>query len=115
MKKTGWPTTSRQSRGYGAEWDKTRLRILRRDGGLCQCDRCKGGQVRLLIATEVHHVVSKADGARRGWTQQQIDADSNLAAINKDCHKRETAAEQGRQLKAKMTPGADGWPVEVRK
>ena len=66
-----WPTTSRQSRGYDAQWERTRAEVLRRDNGLCQCDRCKGGELRVTVATECHHLVSKAEAARRGWTRAQ--------------------------------------------
>jgi 5-methylcytosine-specific restriction protein A len=109
--KSNWPTTSRHERGYGSSWDKVRLFVLRRDNGLCQCDQCKGGKLRLTLATEVHHRVSKADAKRKGWTQAQMDHPSNLAAINSECHKRETLAEQGKTLRPKVTIGADGYPV----
>lgn len=112
MKKSGWPTTSRHARGYGTEWGKTRLRILARDNGLCQCEECQGGHKRLTYATEVHHIVSKAAAARLGWSKDRTEADDNLAAINKDCHMRETASEQGRSLKPmKVGTAQDGWPI----
>lgn len=112
MKTSGWPTTSRHERGYGTEWSKLRLDILRRDNGLCQCEQCKGGQIRVRIATEVHHIVSKAKAETLGWTKAQTDDPSNLSAINRDCHKRETAKEQGRQLVFRPRIGIDGYPVE---
>ena len=105
-----WSNTSRHARGYGAEWDKIRKRILERDKGLCQCERCQGGRIRLRPATEVDHKVSKATAKRIGWTDQQIDADDNLQAINGDCHKRKTAEEQGKRFRPAI--GRDGWPVE---
>lgn len=103
-----WSKESRHKRGYGADWDKRRKRILVRDCGICQPCKAKG-----IIhgATEVDHIVSKAEGKRRGWTDAQIDSDENLQAINTDCHKAKTAAEQGRTLKPKVTIGLDGWPV----
>lgn len=104
MKASGWPTTSRHERGYGTEWVRLRLEILRRDNGLCQCEQCKGGKIRVRIATEVHHLISKAKGGS--------DDPANLAAINRDCHKRETMAEQGRQAILRPTIGIDGYPVE---
>lgn len=113
MKKSNWPTTSRQERGYGTEWEKVRKFVLKRDMNLCQCAKCKGGELELRIATEVHHIVSKAEGARLGWPQARIDHPDNLQAINKQCHMRETAAEQGRILKEKRVIGIDGWPVET--
>lgn len=103
MKKSGWATTSRQSRGYGAKWDHIRLIVLRRDNGLCQCSECQGGKLRLTRAGEVHHIKSKADGG--------TDDLWNLQAIAHECHKRETAAEQGRTLRVRPTIGEDGYPV----
>ena len=52
---------SRHERGYGTEWDKLRKVILKRDGYLCQCNECKGGELRLREATHVDHIVSKAE------------------------------------------------------
>jgi len=102
-RKSGWSTESRQSRGYGNNWLKLRLVILRRDNGLCQCERCKGGRHggRLTRATEVHHIKSKARGGD--------DSPSNLQAVNKDCHKRITAAEMGRKIKPRI--GLDGYAL----
>lgn len=106
-----WPTESRQARGLGAAWDKVRLIVLRRDNGLCMCDRCQGGKLRATIATEVHHIVSRAEAKRRGWTQAQTDAMSNLASVNSDCHKRLDAAAQGRAYRPKTRIGLDGFPA----
>lgn len=103
MKKSNWSTESRHKRGYGSAWTKIRKRILKRDNGLCQCNDCQGGRVRITPANEVHHIISKAKGG--------TDDDSNLQAINNECHKRETAADQGKQLKPKAAIGLDGWPV----
>lgn len=106
-----WSTQSRHARGYGTAWNKLRLVILQRDNGLCQCIHCQGGKIRINQANEVHHIVSKAEAALRGWTPEQIDAPSNLQSINKACHQRETAADQGKTIRHKITIGADGWPV----
>lgn len=107
-----WSNVSRHLRGYGAAWTKKRIQILQRDNGLCQCDQCQGGKIRVLAANEVHHVVSKAQAQLRGWTEEQTEADDNLISINSECHKRETAKEQGKELKLRATIGADGWPVD---
>lgn len=88
---------SRQSRGYGAIWDKTRRRILARDNGICQCDECK--QLgRLRMATEVDHRINKATWKRLHGSLDGVDDDSNLQSINAECHKAKTAreAQQGR-------------------
>lgn len=78
---------SRHQRGYDWRWVKTRARILARDGGVCQCLECKRLE-RVLPATEVDHIVPKFEGG--------TDDDSNLQAINEDCHARKTAAEAQR-------------------
>jgi len=56
-----------------------------------------------MTATEVDHIIPKAKGG--------TDDMSNLQAINKECHKKKTAREQGRTLKPKQTIGIDGFPI----
>jgi len=73
---------TRHQRGYGAEWDRKRERILARDGGLCCPCRRIG---RVTLGREVDHTVPKA----RGGT----DDDDNLQTICRPCHKAKTAAE----------------------
>ena len=104
----GWHTTTRQSRGYGAWWDKARRRILARDCGICQpC--LKQGHIH--PGTEVDHIISKAKAKAMGWTQTQMDADDNLQAIAHECHVRKTIEEQGGKMKMKPKIGLDGFPV----
>ena len=98
-----WSKQSRHERGYGANWVKTRARIMRRDRHLCQpCWR----DGRPTPATEVDHIKPKA----RGGT----DDDDNLQAICHDCHKAKTEAEaamaRGRRIRPRIGP--DGWPVQ---
>lgn len=78
---------NRHQRGYGTEWDRLRLLILKRDRYLCQCEECRGTG-RVLPATEVDHRISKAEGGS--------DDPANLAAINADCHRKKTAKESAR-------------------
>ncbi|QKQ51059.1 HNH endonuclease [Achromobacter denitrificans] len=78
---------SRHERGYGTEWDRLRLLILKRDRYLCQCDECRRTG-RVLPATEVDHRIPKAEDG--------TDDPGNLGAINVDCHKRKTAHESAR-------------------
>jgi len=78
---------------------------------LCQCELCAKRLVP-LPATEVNHKTSKAEAKRLRWTQAQIDDPSNLEAINRECHKRVTAQQQGKTLAPKVTIGADGWVWE---
>ncbi len=104
MSRSNWPTTSRQSRGYGAAWERTRKRILERDNYLCQCRHCKA-EGRTTVATDVDHVVPRARGGS--------DHDANLQAINGDCHKRKSIEDQGGKPKLKVRIGIDGFPVRA--
>ena len=105
-----WANTSRHKRGYGASWDKLRKFVLKRDGHLCQCEKCLA-EGRTLVATHVDHIVSKAKAKAMGWSDEQIDHPSNLRAINKDCHERKTIEENGGTPKPKRMIGLDGFPV----
>lgn len=73
---------SRQSRGYGAAWDKLRKQVLARDNGLCQPCLKQGA---VTEAKQVDHIVAKARGGQ--------DDESNLQAICIACHKEKTAKE----------------------
>lgn len=102
-----WSKESRQSRGYGAPWTKIRLRILKRDCGICQSCKKAG---RVSMGNQVDHIISKAKAKKMGWGQEQIDADTNLQTICDPCHKLKTKVERG--FVPKTETGADGWPVE---
>jgi 5-methylcytosine-specific restriction protein A len=112
LNRTGWKKTSRQSRGYDAVWDRTRKRILERDCYMCKCAHCQA-EGRVLAASQVDHVVSKANARARGWTEEQIESDDNLAAINYECHKRKTAEELGRTYSPPRKIGDDGFPIDL--
>jgi 5-methylcytosine-specific restriction protein A len=101
-----WGTSSRQSRGYGAAWEKLRLTILTRDCGLCQPCKKTG---KLTTATEVDHIISKAKAKQMGWPAARIDGQGNLQSICTPCHKTKTQEERGFVLKPEIGP--DGWPV----
>lgn len=104
-----WSKESRQSRGYGAAWDRLRKRIMERDCGLCQPCRKNG---LATIATAVDHIISKAKAATMRWAQVRIDAESNLQAICKPCHDAKTQEEQGKAApRPQVTIGEDGWPT----
>lgn len=107
-----WSKESRQSRGYGAEWERIRARVLKRDCGICQ--PCKK-QGRIHAGTHVDHIVSKAKAAALGWTKEQIDAESNLQCINAECHKIKTIEETGKKYQPPVKIGLDGWPVQKGK
>ena len=75
-----------QGRG-GRPWRRKRARILARDGKLCQPCKAAG---RLTLATQVDHIVPKAEGG--------TDEEDNLQAICAPCHdaKSRTEATRGR-------------------
>lgn len=104
-----WSTESRQSRGYGAEWEKVRQVVIERDLGLCQpCQR----KARVSAYVAVDHVVSKAKAALMGWSQAQVDDPKNLQCICKPCHDRKSAEEVGKAYRPPVRYGEDGWPIE---
>ena len=95
-----WSRESRQSRGYGAAWDRTRARVLRRDDYLCQpCLRMHG---RPTPASQVDHIRPKAKGG--------TDDDANLQSICRACHDEKTLRDKGARPRQRV--GVDGFPVE---
>lgn len=81
----GWAVTTTKStteRGYGWAWQQLRERVLTRDNGLC-CLCSKAGRV--TLATDVDHVVNKAEGGD--------DSEANLQSLCRPCHKVKTAGE----------------------
>lgn len=73
---------NRHQRGYGTEWDKIRLIILKRDKYLCQTCYQQGI---ITPANIVDHVIPKA--------QDGTDDHDNLSTICNPCHKAKTARE----------------------
>ena len=65
--------------GYGHAWRKLREAVFKRDKGLCvPCKR----ENRITVATEVDHIIEKADGG--------TDDLGNLQSICKLCHTAKT-------------------------
>lgn len=99
----GWRhELSRHERGYGYQWTKTRERILRRDGYLCQpCYRLG----RPTPATQVDHITPKA--------QDGTDDSDNLQAICTECHKVKTKTEalQASGTKQRTQYDEQGFPI----
>lgn len=78
------PSRAGDVRIRGSALQTIRERILRRDGGICRCDRCKAsGDVKL--ATIVDHRIPLWMGGR--------EDDDNRQAINEDCHNLKSAEE----------------------
>jgi 5-methylcytosine-specific restriction protein A len=92
---TGWNRSNdgktSTERGYDYAWQQRRKRILSRDGGLCQIK----GPGCTYVAREVDHVINKAAARARGWTDEQIEAETNLQSVCPGCHKAKTKAEGG--------------------
>lgn len=90
---------SRQDRGYGADWDKRRKRILERDGYLCQ-EHKRQGILKAVgdtpFSAYVDHIKPKAECRALGWTQEQIDDDTNLQTLCRSCHTAKTDREKNR-------------------
>lgn len=80
---------SRQSRGYGAEWDRKRSEIIARDTGLCQACLRAG---RVTEGREVDHITPKSRGGS--------DDVSNLQLLCRACHKTKTQHEAAEARKA---------------
>lgn len=86
-----WSTdgVSRQARGYGADWEARRKRVLARDPFCTIRTHCKGAP-----STTVDHIKAKAEGG--------TDDDSNLRGACKDCHRAKSAREGARgKMRAK--------------
>jgi 5-methylcytosine-specific restriction protein A len=81
---------TRHERGYGSAWDRLRLVILARDHGICQPCKREG---RIHEGTHVDHRVNKAEWMRLHGSLDGVDDESNLQAINAECHRLKTAAE----------------------
>lgn len=95
-----WSRESRHARGYGAAWDKLRLRILARDKHLCQPCKREG---RTRAGRIVDHIKAKAHGG--------TDDPTNLQVICDECNKAKVAIESGRPLRKRIVTGLDGWPL----
>lgn len=82
----GWqqykPGQTRHQRGYGTVWDRRRMRILARDGGLC-CEHRRQGVA--VVAKHVDHIIPKSQGG--------TDDDGNLQSLCAACHRAKTARE----------------------
>jgi 5-methylcytosine-specific restriction protein A len=104
-----WPKSSSASRGYGAPWRALREKVLRRDGYVCVCENCKRAN-RVLEATHVDHIVSKARWQETHGNLDGVDDPSNLQSMNVDCHNLKSALEKG--IRPQMGCDRNGWPTD---
>ena len=72
---------SSAARGYGHRWRRLRRMYLRANPYCVACKR----QGRIELATEMDHIIPKAQGGG--------DMEDNLQAMCKSCHSRKTARE----------------------
>lgn len=105
-----WSKESRQSRGYGAEWEKVRRRVIERAKGMCEQCMLEG---KVVQGKDVDHIVSRARAKVLGWSKAKTEAMSNLQYLCRPCHGKKTAEETGRTYREpKPAIGLDGWPIE---
>lgn len=76
---------SSTARGYGARWRKLRDSFLRTYPLCADPDQRHAGQVR--PATDVDHIVARAQGGHDTW--------ENLQSLCHECHSAKTVAENG--------------------
>jgi len=105
--RVSWHKTSSSSRGYDYAWQKTRIRIKARDSELCQPCLRKG---RATQMTAIDHIISKAEGKKKGIPRSVIESDDNLECICTTCHERKTIEETGKSFEPRKATGLDGWP-----
>jgi 5-methylcytosine-specific restriction protein A len=86
---------TRHERGYGAAWDKLRLRILARDGALCQPCARRG------VGTPGCNIVDHRINKERGGT----DDEANLQTICAPCHAAKSQAEANGRVWDEAPPG----------
>jgi len=84
----------------GHAWSKIRVRILRRDCGLCQPCKREG---RLTLAEQVDHIVPVAKGGG--------NEEGNLQSICATCHQDKSRADLG--LRVVTAFDASGMPLSV--
>lgn len=86
--RAGVARRSAQRKGYGSTWQRTRARFLR-EHPYCECTECDALPVPLKpVATEVDHIDGLGPLGPRGYDW------SNLRAMTKAHHSRETARNQ---------------------
>ena len=70
--------------GYPKDWKQLAKRILERDGYICAW--CGADLRERGVTASVDHIVSLKDGRAEGWTNQELNDPSNLAAACRSCN-----------------------------
>lgn len=87
--------TSRQARGYGAEWERLRLSVLREEGACRYCGLALlDGAGDPIPGATVDHRLAKCEGG--------TDDRSNLCACCAECQQRK-ASREGSRGRARMS------------
>ena len=79
---------SSTQRGYGYRWQKTSKAFLRAHP-MCQCPNCKEGELRLMAAEVVDHIIPHRGDMTLFWDP------ANWQAMSKKCHDTKTAKQDG--------------------
>jgi len=95
-----WPTTSRQSRGYGREHDRIRAELLRE---VILCEHCTAAG-RTTAGVIADHKISLA----KGGTGDR----SNYQLLCRECARAKDAADRGATIRKRPRIGISGWPIE---
>lgn len=95
-----WPTTSRQSRGYGAEHDKMRAHLM---ATVILCEECtRNGRV--TPGSIADHKIPKSKGG--------TDARENYQLLCPPCSDAKTIADKATTGKPRRVTGDDGLPLD---
>jgi 5-methylcytosine-specific restriction protein A len=94
-----WPTTSRQSRGYGAAHDRMRALLIRT---VVTCEECER-HGRVTAGTIADHIKPLA----KGGTGER----SNYQLLYQACSDAKTLADKGASARPRGGVDADGWPT----
>jgi 5-methylcytosine-specific restriction protein A len=79
---------NRHERGYDNAWARYSAARLRKHP-LCECEQCKAGELRVMVATITDHKVPHRGDRKLFWDT------ANHQSMAKACHDRKTAAEDG--------------------
>jgi 5-methylcytosine-specific restriction enzyme A len=78
--------SSSTARGYGYRWQKVSKSFLK-SHPLCECVDCKAGELRVIAAAVVDHVVPHRGDMQLFWDRL------NWQAMSKECHDHKTATQ----------------------
>lgn len=101
QKRTELTRQSSTQRGYGYKWQKASKAYLKKHP-FCECKNCQAGKLQLKPAEAVDHIIPHRGDMKLFWDR------SNWQAINKQCHDKKTATEDGGFTGAPAKPKRGG-------